>query len=49
VVGVIGNDLTFGLFAAFCALAWAWIYVAVPETMGKSLEQIEDMWKVRAS
>ena len=46
-VGSIGEAFTFWLFALFCALAWGWIYVAVPETKGQSLEQIELMWKAR--
>jgi sugar porter (SP) family MFS transporter len=45
-VGAIGDGLTFGVFAAFCVVAWIWVYRAVPETMGKSLEQIQDMWSV---
>jgi len=42
----IGADLTFGVFAAFCVVAWVWIFFRVPETKGLSLEQIQDMWKV---
>jgi sugar porter (SP) family MFS transporter len=41
----IGADLTFGVFAAFCVIAWIWIFFAVPETKGLSLEQIQEMWK----
>jgi hypothetical protein len=44
-VNGIGADLTFGVFAGFCVIAWIWIYFAVPETKGLSLEQIQDMWK----
>jgi SP family galactose:H+ symporter-like MFS transporter len=44
VIGAIGNSLTFWLFALFCVLAWVWIYLRVPETKGKSLEQIERLW-----
>jgi hypothetical protein len=47
-VNGIGADLTFGVFAAFCVIAWVWIFFAVPETKGLSLEQIQDMWKVKA-
>jgi MFS transporter, SP family, galactose:H+ symporter len=43
--GAIGNTLTFWLFAAFCAIGWIWIYRAVPETKGRSLEEIEQIWK----
>jgi hypothetical protein len=29
--------------------AWIWVYLAVPETMGKSLEQIQEMWSVKGA
>jgi sugar porter (SP) family MFS transporter len=45
----IGADFTFGLFAVFCAIAWVWIFFAVPETKGLSLEQIQEMWKEPAA
>jgi hypothetical protein len=48
-VGAIGDALTFGLFAVFCVAAWIWVYLAVPETMGKSLEQIQEMWSVKGA
>ena len=34
---------TFFSFAGVCALALVWMYFYVPETRGKSLEQIEEM------
>lgn len=40
----IGTAATFWLFAFFCAVAFFWIGVKVPETKGKSLEEIEAMW-----
>lgn len=43
-IGMIGNSLTFWLFALFCGVGWAWIYHAVPETKGRSLEQIQQLW-----
>jgi SP family galactose:H+ symporter-like MFS transporter len=43
----IGNSFTFWLFALFCALGWTWIFHAVPETKGRSLEQIQQLWKVK--
>ena len=43
-IGMIGNSLTFWLFALFCGLGWIWIYRAVPETKGRSLEQIQQIW-----
>jgi hypothetical protein len=45
----IGADLTFGVFAFFCVVAWIWIYFAVPETKGLSLEQIQELWKAPAA
>ena len=48
-IGVIGNSLTFWLFALFCGLGWIWIYRAVPETKGQSLEQIQQLWNGKSS
>jgi SP family galactose:H+ symporter-like MFS transporter len=45
IIGVIGNSFTFWLFGLFCGLGWIWIYRAVPETKGQSLEQIQQLWK----
>jgi sugar porter (SP) family MFS transporter len=45
VVDTIGNSLTFWLFALFCGLGWVWIWRAVPETKGHSLEEIQQIWK----
>jgi MFS transporter, SP family, galactose:H+ symporter len=44
-IGAIGISLTFGLFALFCAVTWVWVYFRVPETKGRSLEQIQQFWK----
>jgi sugar porter (SP) family MFS transporter len=44
VVGEIGNSMAFWLFAFFCVVSWIWIYLWVPETKGRSLEQIQLMW-----
>ena len=37
---------TFWLFALFCAVAFVWIGRKVPETKGRSLEEIEAMWRL---
>lgn len=37
--------MTFWLFAAFSVTGWVWVYIYVPETKGRSLEQIQDIWK----
>jgi sugar porter (SP) family MFS transporter len=43
-VGTMGSSLTFGLFALFCVIGWVWIYTSVPETKGRSLEDIQQTW-----
>ncbi|MFO1413218.1 MAG: sugar porter family MFS transporter [Burkholderiales bacterium] len=43
-VDAIGEPLTFGLFALFCAVGFAWVWREVPETKGRSLEQIQALW-----
>jgi MFS transporter, SP family, galactose:H+ symporter len=44
-VGAIGSSASFWLFAAFSSIGWVWVHVYVPETKGKSLEQIQEIWK----
>ena len=46
-IGMLGNSLTFWLFGCFCLIGWIWIFNAVPETKGRSLEQIQLLWKER--
>jgi len=45
VVAAIGSTLTFALFALFCLIGWIWIFFQVPETKGRSLEQIQQTWE----
>ncbi|MFC3199159.1 sugar porter family MFS transporter [Parapedobacter deserti] len=40
----IGAAFTFWLFALFCVLAFVAVYQLLPETKGKSLEEIERQW-----
>jgi MFS family permease len=40
----LGEPATFGLFAACCAAGFAWVWRRVPETKGRSLEQIQALW-----
>lgn len=40
----IGESETFWMFAAFCAVAFVWIWRRVPETKERTLEEIEEMW-----
>ncbi len=44
IVDAIGEGTTFLLFAAFSATAFVWIGRKVPETKGKTLEEIETFW-----
>src|ERR1700722_4323365 len=44
VVKAIGQAYTFWMFAAFCAIGLVWVIVGVPETRGRSLEEIEASW-----
>jgi MFS transporter, SP family, galactose:H+ symporter len=44
VVSALGAAATFWLLACFCLVGWVWIYRHVPETRGRSLEQIEQAW-----
>lgn len=41
-----GASVTFWFFAVFCILAFWFIYKVVPETKNKSLEEIQQMWRV---
>src|SRR4029078_721803 len=43
-VNAIGESWTFWLFAFFCMAGGIWIYRQVPETKGRSLEQIQALW-----
>ena len=44
VVDAIGVGHTFWIFAGFCVVAFVWIRLRVPETKGRSLEEIAQMW-----
>ncbi len=44
-VKAIGQAYTFWLFAAFCLIGLIWVIVDVPETRGRSLEEIEAAWR----
>ena len=36
-------------FAVFCLLSFAWTYIFIPETKGKTLEQMDLVFKDRAN
>ncbi len=44
-VGVLGHAGTFWLYGVIAIGAWVFFYRLVPETNGKSLEQIEEHWR----
>jgi SP family galactose:H+ symporter-like MFS transporter len=44
-VGVLGHAGTFWLYGVIAAGAWVFFYRLVPETKGKTLEQIEAHWR----
>jgi SP family galactose:H+ symporter-like MFS transporter len=44
-VGVLGHAGTFWLYGVIAIGAWIFFYRLVPETKGKSLEQIEEHWQ----
>jgi len=41
----IGNSATFYLFGAFSVIAFIWIWKTVPETKGRTLEEIQEIWE----
>ena len=44
-IGVLGAPVTFWLYAVFGVLAFIFSWILVPETKGRSLEQIERYWE----
>jgi sugar porter (SP) family MFS transporter len=44
-VHVVGRSSTFWIYGAITVCAWVFIYKLVPETKGKTLEQIEAGWR----
>lgn len=36
---------TYVFFAVFCAIALVWVYFLVPETAGRTLEQMDNVFK----
>jgi SP family galactose:H+ symporter-like MFS transporter len=44
-VSFLGHALTFWLYGLIAIVAWIFFYKLVPETKGKSLEQIEEYWQ----
>jgi SP family galactose:H+ symporter-like MFS transporter len=48
-VNGLGLAATFWVYAAVCVLGLVWGYYYIPETRGKSLEEIEDYWRTGGS
>jgi SP family arabinose:H+ symporter-like MFS transporter len=44
-LGSIGPAYTFWFFAACCLLSFIVVYKMVPETKGKSLEEVQEIWR----
>lgn len=44
-VGAIGASGSFFIFFGVCVLSFIWMWFYIPETKGKSLEEIETMLK----
>jgi sugar porter (SP) family MFS transporter len=44
----LGSSVTFWLYAVLALAAWVFSYRLVPETKGRTLEEIEDQWRARA-
>jgi MFS transporter, SP family, galactose:H+ symporter len=45
---VLGKSATFGLYAAISIGAWLFAFFLVPETKGRTLEDIEAHWRTTA-
>jgi len=43
----LGPSLTFALYAVFSVASWLFSYYLVPETKGRTLEEIEAFWRAR--
>ncbi|HEY6632980.1 MAG TPA: sugar porter family MFS transporter [Rhizobiaceae bacterium] len=44
-IETVGASATFWLFTFFCLAGWIWVWRIVPETKGRSLEEIERSWR----
>jgi MFS family permease len=43
-VDAIGESTTFFLFSALCVVSFVFVWYLVPETKGRSLEEIQERW-----
>lgn len=44
-LATLGNTVTYALFAGFAVLGWVYLYRKLPETKGKSLEELEQQFQ----
>jgi sugar porter (SP) family MFS transporter len=44
---LLGESGTFGLFAFMCVVAFVFVWRLLPETKGRTLDGIQDMWEAR--
>jgi MFS family permease len=44
-INAVGESIAFWIFAFFCGAGWFWVFARVPETKGRTLEEIEQLWQ----
>ena len=49
IVTAVGASGAFWLYSTMCVTMFVFVWRVVPETKGKTLEEIEEMWRVTPS